>query len=78
MNTSNDFPTSVSLQYVQNNTIKTCRKPIRFLQPLDLWNWGSEGREKTKTLMATKKAKQGLMGTPQNPIQDIRKIIGPE
>jgi len=82
MNTSNDFPTSVSLQYVHKNTIKTCKKPIRFLQPLDLYNWGSEnqgnGNGKAKTLIPTKKTKQGLMGTPQNPLEDIREVVGME
>ena len=53
MSHSNDFPTSVSLQYVHKNTIKTCRKPIRFLQPLDLYNWGSQGNQgNEKTLAA--------------------------
>ena len=81
MNIPNDFPTSVTLQYVHKNTIKTCKKPIRFLQPLDLWNWGSEGNhgnKKTKTLVPTKKTKQGLLGTPKNPIHDIREILEPE
>ena len=73
----NDFPTSVTLQYVHKNTIKTCKKPLRFLQPLNLWNFGEEnqGNGKTKTLNPPKKPKQSLMGTSLNPIENILEVL---
>ena len=75
---NNDYPTSVNLQYIQNGTIKQCRNPVRFLQPMNSLNWGTEGEKMKEKALSAKKTKQGLMGTPENLIRDIREIVKPE
>ena len=76
----NDFPTSLTLQYVHKNTVKSTKKPLRFCQALDLINYGKENPEKTnkKTLNQPNKVKQGLLGTPANPVKHILDIVGLE
>ena len=81
MNTSNDFPTSVSLQYVQKNTIKTCKN--RFASYNLLICGTGEVREtremKNKNSDANKKGKTRITRySPQSPIQDIREVLEPE
>jgi len=73
----NDFPTSVTLQYVHKNTIKTCKKPLRFLQPLDLWNFGSENpkNQGNSGKKSGKSGKSDLIGTPLNPIDNILEVL---